>query len=101
MKIASATVQMDATHASTQHHELKESLRTWVGNRRPDFEGSQRGLVQPTPTPLPPVQISDAGKTAQSSEANAIQDSIDAAENDPMLRLIRAMIAMLTGEDVK
>jgi hypothetical protein len=47
------------------------------------------------------VQISDAGKAAQSSEASAIQDSIDAVENDPRLRLIRAMMAMLTGQEVR
>lgn len=101
MKIASAAVQMDATHASTLRHELKEALRTWVGNRRPDFEGRQRDLAQPAPTLQQLVQISNAGKAAQSSEADAIQNSIDAAENDPILRLIRSMIAMLTGEEVK
>ena len=55
----------------------------------------------PAPAPSAPVQISDTGKSAQSSEATAIQKSIDAVENDPMLRLIRAMIAALTGREVK
>ncbi len=99
MKIASATLQMDSTHVKSQQHEVRESLRAWVGNRRPDFEGNQKGGL-PSPS-ASSVQISDAGKTAQSSEASAIQHSIDAAENDPMLRLIKAMVAMLTGKEVK
>ncbi|MBI4741165.1 MAG: VCBS repeat-containing protein [Betaproteobacteria bacterium] len=99
MKIASAALQMDSAHAKMQHHEVRESLRAWAGNRRPDFEDDGRVSLRP-----PEVQISDAGKAAQSSEAsgaNAIQQGFDAAEKDPMLRLIKAMVAMLTGKDVK
>jgi hypothetical protein len=97
MKIASSALQLESSHSKLQHHEVSESLRSWVGNRRPDFEGNRRGRLQAAD----PVQISDAGQAAQSSEASAIQDGIDAAENDPMLRLIRAMVAMLTGQEVK
>ena len=96
MKIASSELQLDASHAKVQHHEIRESLRAWIGNR-PDFEGQQG---RPAPA-AETVHISEAGKAAQSSEASAIQDSVDAVNNDPMLRLIRAMIAMLTGKDVK
>ena len=97
MKIASSALQLESGHTKTQQHEVSESLRAWVGNRRPDFEGREQSVLsQPSAT----VQISEDAKTAQSSEASAIQDSIDAAENDPMLRLLRAMIAMLTGRDV-
>lgn len=97
MKIASSALQLESSHTKSQHHEIRESLRIWAGDRRPDFENG--GLTvgsQPSTT----VQISEDAKAAQSSEASAIQDSIEAAENDPMLRLIRAMISMLTGRDV-
>jgi len=100
MKIASAALQMESSHSSLQQHELKESLRVSIGNRRPDFDENQTNASSTTPL-APTVQISDAGKSAQSSETSAIQDSIDAVKNDPMLRLIRAMIAMLTGDEIK
>ena len=96
MKIASSELQMDASHAKAQHHEIRESLRAWIGER-PDFEGRQGRPAPASET----VHISEAGKAAQSGEAQAIQDSMDAVNNDPMLRLIRAMIAMLTGEEVR
>lgn len=97
MKIASSALQLGSSHTKSQHHEIRESLRIWAGDRRPDFENSgQTARSQPSTT----VQISEDAKTAQSSEANAIQDSLEAAENDPMLRLIRAMISMLTGREV-
>ena len=103
VKIASSAVQLDASHVSQQKHELHERLRAWNGNRRPDFEGTQRrasAALTPSRTLPNPVELSDAGKAAQSSEANAIEQGIKAAENDPMLRLIRAMIAILTGKEV-
>lgn len=97
MKIASSALQLESSHIKSQHHEISESLRIWAGDRRPDFENSGRTVRS---QPLTTVQISEDAKAAQSSEASAIQDSIEAAENDPMLRLIRAMISMLTGRDV-
>jgi hypothetical protein len=97
MKIASAALQMESSHSKQQKHEVTESLRRWTGDRRPDLEERLRQAA----VAAAPIQISDAGKAAQSSEASAIQNGIDAVENDPMLRLIRAMVAMMTGEDVK
>jgi hypothetical protein len=97
MKIASSALQLESSHTKSQHHEIRESLRFWAGDRRPDSENSAQTVRnQPSTT----VQISDDAKAAQSSEANAIQESLEAAENDPMLRLIRAMISMLTGREV-
>lgn len=97
MKIASSALQLESSHTKSQQHEIRESLRSWVGSRQPDLGNrAQNALSQPSAA----VQISEDAKAAQSSEASAIQDSMDAAENDPMLRLLRAMIAMLTGRDV-
>ncbi|WP_291994165.1 VCBS repeat-containing protein [Candidatus Accumulibacter sp. ACC003] len=96
MIIASAELRLGASHSKTQQHEIHESSRAWVGNR-PDSEGSQRGRAPGTG----PVQISEAGRMAQSSEATAVREGIDAAANDPKMSLIRAMIAMLTGHEVK
>ncbi len=101
MKIASASLQMEASHQQYQRTERSESLRVWVGNRRPDFEGNSRRAAAQAQVTTQPVQISDAGKAAQSGEANAINESIDAAENDPTLRMIRSLVAMLTGKEVK
>lgn len=100
MKIAGSALQLESSHARQQHHELRESLRAWVGDRRPNFE--ERGQPRVTAQqPAPQVQLSEAGKSAQSSEAEAILDGLENAENDPRIRLLKAMIAMLTGREVK
>jgi hypothetical protein len=99
MKIASAALQLESSHVKLQHHEISESLRAWIGDRRPNFEGrpSQGSL----PPPPEHVHLSASGKAAQSSEANAIQKGMDAASNDPILNLLRAMIFMLTGREAE
>jgi len=102
MKIASATLQLESSHVKQQHHELRESLRAWIGDRRPNFEG--RANQQPLQQSLPAadhVHLSNAGKAAQSSETDAIPKNGDATDNDPLLGLIKAMVFMLTGREVK
>lgn len=97
MKIATAALQLESSHAKLQHHELRESLRAWIGNRRPDFEERPKQQNQPTDH----VHLSDAAKSVQSSEANAVQKKTDETDNDPRLSLLRALIFTLTGREVK
>lgn len=99
MKIASAEMQMASTHASQQHHEVRESLRMWVGDRRPDFEGN--GRRPPVEPPSAQVSISDAGRAAQAGEATAIEQANEAVESDPRIILLRKMIQMLTGREAR
>ena len=109
MRIANAAVSLGSTHVSLQTHEVKESLRAWVGSRRPNFEANGQALSQNAPfrswpDPAPHsgrVDISDTGKSKQSGETDAIEDSLQAIENDPILRLIREIIARLTGREVR
>lgn len=62
MKITSSTLDMTSSHVSQQHYELQESLRAWIGNRRPDFSESAK---QTSPLPAVTTQLSDAGRAAR------------------------------------
>ena len=95
MRIASAAVQMDANHTKQQSHEIKVAVRSLSVNRA--ATGSESGASQAGPT----VVLSESGKALQSGETAAIQKSIDETENDPKLRLIRSLVAMLTGKEIK
>lgn len=100
MRIASSALQLESTHVRQERHELQESMRLWIGDRRPSLENAPRNTGLPT-AQLPEVQLSDAGKAAQKNEANAIQESADAVEKDPKLQLVKALVYMLTGREVK
>lgn len=92
MKIASSSLEMASGHIATQSLEVRESLRMWSGSR-PNFEGNA------STRPAEPVRISDAGRSAQS--AGAVASSEEAVENDPRMRLLRALIEFLTGKKAK
>ncbi len=95
MKIASAAVQMDASHHKQQSHEIKVSVRAIAASR-----AAADGVAESAPSG-PTVVLSESGKALQSGETAAIQKSIDETENDPKLRLIRSLVAMLTGKEIK
>lgn len=97
MKIASANLEMASSHASLQRHEIKESLKMWVGQQRPDFAGeASRGRGSAGDR----VSISEAGRAAQS--ADLIKEAQDAAvDGDPKTMLIRSMLAYFFGHEVK
>lgn len=97
MKIASASLQLASSHVSSQQHEVSESLKMWVGPRRPNF-GDEGQPSRPRLTDS--VTLSDAGKAASSTQAtdNAENDEVD---NDPKLTLIRSLLELLTGQRIK
>ena len=99
MKIASAAVTMDSRHAAASSTQVRESVRTWAGMERSAFD-QRRRPPPPNEAPTPPL-LSAAGKAAQSAEMDAIEQASDAAANDPILILIRAMLEWMTGEAVK
>jgi hypothetical protein len=94
MKIAAATIAMQSQHVAVQRQQTSESLRRWTGNQRPDFEGRRKGFAQDS------VRISDAGNAKQAAKSKAADD-VDQAEGDPKILLIRRMIEMLTGKQIK
>lgn len=96
MKIASANLRMASTHAASQRHEVSESLRMWAGGERPDFEGRTRSGMA-----APKVQLSDAGKAAQETEAQVAKKDRDPTGDDPKVQLIRLMLEFLTGREIK
>ncbi|MBS1187587.1 MAG: hypothetical protein H6R04_1605 [Burkholderiaceae bacterium] len=106
MKIAESNVVMSSASAASSRRQMSETLRAWVGDTRPDFEGNQAAAnAQATSTPASAkVSLSDAGKTAQSGEAQATSsasDAInDAVDSDPRMRLLKLMIEFLTGEKI-
>ncbi len=97
MKIVSAGMQMASSHASAQHHEVQESLRMWVGDRRPEVSGNGRPTLPPAAT----VNISDAGRAAQGSDAAATGEAADETPSDPRLTLLRLLFHYLTGKDIE
>lgn len=105
MKIQSSEVSLAGQHQAVKKHEVSESLKSWVGDRRPDFEGRGQRALQ---------SIRDNVAISQRAQAAAVQagstGEVDKAapsdiekqlENDPRSLLIRLMVEALTGKKIK
>lgn len=121
MKVASTDLALQADHVALTRRESQETLRTWRGER-PDFErtANRSGMsgiastiarisatarealaaatIRPsTVAPAPTFTAPDA----TASQASAIEAASAAADNDPFLSLVKRMIEMLTGQEVR
>lgn len=112
MKIAATELAMQADHAAQTRRQSEETLRAWRGNR-PDFAAAQSGnpssaiarisdtarqllANSASQTAVPPAPTS-----VQAGEAQAIASASEAAENDPFIVLIKRMLELLTGEEIR
>ena len=104
MRIESSAIQMASQHQAVQKHSKSESLRTWVGSQRPDFEangGRREASVRDR------VALSEQARAALQSSGKEITaetaavDPDKALENDPRALLIRLMIEAFTGRKIK
>jgi hypothetical protein len=115
MRIDSATYSLNSSHLATRRDEVRESLRMWIGDRRPDFEmrpsagattvslspAARAAFVGNLRPPAPPPPAPQALPPTPTTDSNPIADAADAVENDPFLRLIISMVEMLTGQQIR
>jgi hypothetical protein len=113
MKIENSTVALSGQHASSRQHTVKESLRAWVGDRRPDFERRGDARAQGLPplnpqTGLTVATLSEAGRQAaalasanDAQAAAATEEAANSIENDPKMQLLIGLIEALTGQKVR
>lgn len=108
MKIDSSNISFNSQHSSTKQVTTSETLRAWVGDHRPNFEG-KRAQMDSLMASANQVRISLAGQQAAASEraptgtksSNEIKDAADQVTNDPKIQLLIIMIESLTGRKVK
>jgi len=112
MKIESSTIGLASQHTSSKQVAVEETLRTWVGQQRPDFDG--RAAENRAAGQLTVATISDAAHQAAANALAAIntqtsadpatsevEDAANQASNEPKIQLLISLIESLTGRKVK
>lgn len=111
MKIAQSTVSLQSQHASAASRSQQETVRAWVGARRPErpdtgdsangraqVAGVQVSLSSSARTALAQSALSDTGSVAEANAATSGEDSI---ANDPKIQLVMRMVEAITGRAVR
>ncbi|MBK6999716.1 MAG: hypothetical protein IPH35_07055 [Rhodoferax sp.] len=121
MKIAQSTVSLQSQHASVASHSQQESVRAWVGARRPerpDTGGNVNDRAQAVGVQLSlsvqaraalaqatlsehTAQVRSLADTGAAADANAIANSEDSIANDPKIQLVMRMVEAITGRAVR
>lgn len=104
MKIANSNIQLASQNTSVTKRESKESLRVWVGNQRPDFEGrAQQAGTAPQPArpnarPGDAVVLSQAAQAAQPTKETADSTSDLTPEDELKMGILVRLVEHLTGK---
>ncbi len=103
MKIQSSAVLLAGQHQAVQKHSKFESLKAWVGNRRPVFEGNGGQGQLPVRDSVALSRQAQAAMQASAKNQTSKSDVVDpekALENDPRAMLIRLMLEAFTGKKI-
>ncbi len=111
MKIESSNVLLASQHSAMEKRSVRESLRMWIGEQRPDpstgfragFEGQGNGGRDARPA-ADAVSLSAQAKAAAAADPAQQAAAIDPEkelEKDPRFLLIKLMLEALTGEKIK
>ncbi|MFZ4858435.1 MAG: VCBS repeat-containing protein [Desulfuromonadaceae bacterium] len=103
MRILSSNVLLTSQHVAVKEQNTSESLKVWVGNRRPDFENitgrfSVQGRDVVDLSHLAKSAIHDTGKGRAATGTGTREDIID---TDPVSWLVRMLTELITGKKVK
>jgi len=103
MKIQSSEVLLSGQHQAVQKHSKSASLKAWVGNQRPDFEGRAGRGQLPVRDSVALSQLAQSAMQTAGKDKTAKSEAVDpekALENDPRAMLIRLMVEALTGKKI-
>ncbi len=122
MKIAQSTVSLQSQHASAASRSQQETVRAWVGARRPERpdtggnvndraqEGAgvqlslsmqARAALAQSALSEQTAQVRRLADTGAAADASAVADSEDSIANDPKIQLVMRMVEAITGRAVR
>lgn len=106
MKISQSTIALHSQHTSALYRSSETKLRTWVGDRRPDFEGREQprgqasGVVLDLSSAASLQLAAHSRAQAPTPHTEAVAAGSDETPIDPRLRLLMDIVLALTGRAV-
>ena len=97
MIITDSSLTLASQHLAINRYQKKESLKTWTGSQRPDFEGTAKHGKQSVDT----VTLSGQRAALNSSNTAPTDQSASTADSlDPKIALLQNLIEMITGKKI-
>jgi len=108
MRIDSSAITMSSRTNTLEKHTKDESLKVWVGDKRPDFEGGSLSFAQLSSDLTDILDLSGKGKELQASRSNGLSEVeddstiLEISDRDKQkLLMLQKMIEALTGKKIR
>jgi len=109
VRIENSSLHLTSQRSASEQRVRRESLRVWVGARRPDFEGQGTPRLPGEGSPRDTVVVSDAARQKLSAAAGSPTPAKraeraagdDDAALDPRTRLLKLIVERLTGRRIR
>jgi len=101
MKIATAAVSLASTHALHEEHAKEESLRLWVGDKRPVFAGEEEPAAAQVLISPEARQLQQATGQSLVADTAAGAPADASPPEDPKLKAMRLILEALTGRKIR
>lgn len=89
---------MSSQHTAVEKNTQKETLRAWIGDRRPDFEGREQNPLRAAAADA--VRISQEAQSAQSTKQVVAADEEVTPQDDFKIQLLIKVIERFTGKKI-
>lgn len=112
MRIDSSAIQLANQRFAYQSTQTQESLRTWIGDQRPDFEGAGKTtspgqMMHATASSIShqararlAASIAHAKNETKESQSAAPPKPADESDLDPKLSLLKTIVERMTGRKI-
>lgn len=105
MKIQSSNVLMTSQHVAVQEQSKTESLKIWIGNRKPDFERMGASLQPSAHDQVDLSQLAKNAATVNNEKGRSVRShgagKDKEEEIDSTSKFISILMELITGKKVK
>lgn len=101
MKIEDSSIRLSSQHSITEKEKVRESVRMWVGDQRPDFEGQESSTPDKRIAVADVIALSSMATTTQPAGKVDSHDSEEGFDPTPEMRMVRLIIEKMLGIKIK
>ncbi|MFC1712928.1 VCBS repeat-containing protein [Candidatus Poribacteria bacterium] len=100
MKIENSNIHLSSQHSIFEKQTVSESVRIWVGDQRPDFEGQESSAPAKGISVVDMVMLSNMAEVSQPVAKNNIDDGGKETSMDPEIRMLKLMVERMLGIEI-
>lgn len=101
MRVESSNIQLSSQHSIVERYTVKESIKIWVGDQRPDFGGQESSAPPQNISVVDMVTLSNAAKMSQPIEEINMDDNGEDFSIDPELRMLKLLLERLLDIEIE